>query len=460
MHKECAIVLIDDEQDILETYRSTLHLAGYKKMTMISDSRVAIETLQEYEPQIIILDLSMPYISGMELLPKIKELYPQLPVIVISGLNQIEDAVQSLKLGAADYLTKPVESDKLISVIEENLHINKDTEISKREICNPEYFAHIKTDSAQMFALFSYMESISQSTMPLLIQGESGTGKELFAKAYYNCSKVNGEFVAVNVAGLDDNLFSDTLFGHVKGAFTGAKESRPGLIKRAENGVLFLDEIGDLSQASQLKLLRLLQEREFSQVGSDKKLYSNCKIVAATNVNLKEKIEDGSFRSDLYYRLKTHTITIPPLRERRDDLPILVKSFVQEAAEKLNKKSPFIPKEIYTFLDLLPFYGNVRELHSLIIDTMAQHQSGIVLSIAPIKIYLENQSGRVTSTDEITHSSKSIQLDGEEFPKLKEVEDILVEEALKKANNNQSAAAKLLGISQSKISRRLNNKKD
>lgn len=458
LKKKCTIALIDDEKDILEAYQSTLRLNGFKNLTPISDSTSAMSILEKNTPDLILLDLSMPGISGLELLPLIKAKWPFLPVIVISGLNQIEDAVASIKEGALDYLTKPVESSKLIAVINEALPLQHIDLNDSDSVQNPDHFKHIKTESPVMVSLFCYMEFIAQSTMPLLIEGESGTGKELFAKAYYNCSLCDGTFVAVNVAGLDDTLFSDTLFGHVKGAFTGAKENRSGLIKSAENGVLFLDEIGDLSQASQLKLLRLLQEREYSQVGSDKTLYSNCKIVAATNVNLKEKIEEGSFRADLYYRLKTHRITIPPLRQRKGDYPILVKAFVDEAAEQLAKKAPFIPKEIYPLLECIPFPGNVRELHSLIIDTMARHQSGIVLSLDPIKEYLAQLEGKVEIQDTPGDPGKSIPLDGDEFPKLKEVENILVEEALKKANNNQSAAAKLLGISQSKISRKLNKK--
>lgn len=449
----CSLLLIDDETDILESYSTIFRYHGFKDVYQLSDGNLVGSFLKSH-PQIsaIVLDLNMPLKSGKEILTELSDAHPHIPVIVVTGVDRARDAVECLKLGAFDYLTKPVECDDLISVVKRGVG----RKAENTELLNPEAFSSIVTSNKNMSALFSYIESISNSTMPMLIKGESGTGKELLAKSIYHSHNYSGEFVAVNVAGLDDTVFTDTLFGHVKGAYTGAHSGRKGLISRAEDGLLFLDEIGDLTPASQLKLLRLLQEREYSPLGADEILHSSARIVAATNVNLEESVASGMFREDLYFRLKTHLLVLPPLRERKDDIPLLAQRFIRQAAADLGKKSPFIPKELYPLLESLSFPGNIRELQSLMMDTVARHGGGPVLDMQPIRVYCDARKEEVIPNDE---GDTPISY-GSDLPKLKDVEEFLLKEALEKANNNQSVAAKMLGISQSKISRHLKKYED
>ena len=325
----------------------------------------------------------------------------------------------------------------------------------------PEAFVNIITSSKKMFSIFQYIESIAQTAQPVLIRGETGVGKELVARTLHNLSGLQGQFVAVNVAGLDDNVFADTLFGHVKGAFTGAERERAGLIEQASGGTLFLDEIGDLSPGSQVKLLRLLQEGEYLPLGQDEPNRADVRIVASTNVDLWERQKAGVFRKDLNYRLSTHRIYIPPLRERRDDIPLLTDHFLSAAARELNKKSPTLPKELFDLLKLYPFPGNVRELQAIIFDAVSRHKSG-VLSLEVFRAHIAKHQRRekgvvpdLVAPEEAGSRTVSF---GENLPTIKQATDLLVAEALKRSGGNQSIAAGLLGISQQALSKRLQKK--
>jgi len=236
-------------------------------------------------------------------------------------------------------------------------------------------FAPIITDSKYMHTIFRYCSAIALSKQPVLITGETGVGKTLFAKALHDESKCNGELVTVSIAGLDDNMISDTLFGHTKGAFTGAVSSRCGVVEEASNGTLFIDEIGDLNMPSQVKLLRLLQQREYLPLGSDKVKTSSARVVLATHRDLHELQRDKKFRNDLYYRIATHHINIPPLRDRSDDIVLLLKSFIKAAAKELKKKEPHYPDELITLLKSYHFPGNIRELEAMVYDAVSSHES-------------------------------------------------------------------------------------
>jgi transcriptional regulator with PAS, ATPase and Fis domain len=309
-----------------------------------------------------------------------------------------------------------------------------------------------------MLLIFQYIESISQTSQPVLIRGETGVGKELIARTLHSLSGLPGNFVAVNAAGLDDNVFSDTLFGHVKGAYTGANRTRSGLIEQAAGGTLFLDEIGDLNHASQVKLLRLLQEGEYFPLGRDRPRKSDARIVAATNRNLTRLLETGEFRKDLNYRLRTHRIYIPPLRERLDDIPLLVEHFLEEAARILKKNSPTPPPELFTLLKNYIFPGNIRELQSMIIDAVSRHKSGI-LSLQAFRSHIErSQPDQTVATNpapDTAGQSPSIVFPGPVLPTIKQATELLVREAMQRANGNQSIAAGMLGISQQALSKRL-----
>jgi len=316
-------------------------------------------------------------------------------------------------------------------------------------------FAEIITKHPKMLSLFQYMEAIAPSLQPVMIIGETGVGKELFAKAIHTLSDRKGKLIPVNAAGLDDTFFSDTLFGHVKGAFTGANQARQGLIESATHGTLFLDEIGDLDLSSQVKLLRLLQEGEYLPLGHDEPKYTDARVVVATNKNIRALQKIGKFREDLIYRLKIHHINIPPLRERIGDLSILIQHFVKKFTPVLQQKPPKISNELITWLETYHFPGNIRELQGMIIDTMARGAKSGELSLEHIQSYLTEP---VPKNKQITDKSCSfgnfIQL-----PTLKEADEMLIAEAMKRAGGNQTQAAKMLGITQPSLSARLKRMK-
>ena len=271
------ILIIDDEESILLAIDTTLQLAGMNNVSTCADSRQAMAMIERHHPSVVLLDLNMPHVNGEAIQERILATYPHLPVIIITGRIDAETAVQCMKTGAFDYLVKPVDEERLVTVVgksleyrEANPQVFADPSSSADGLRHPQAFAAMLTCSPKMRRLFAYAESVAGTGQPVLICGETGTGKELMARALHQLSGGSGEFVAVNVAGLDDNVFTDTLFGHVRGAFTGAEENRPGLIERAAGGTLFLDEIGDLSPSVQIKLLRLLQEREYHPLGLDR----------------------------------------------------------------------------------------------------------------------------------------------------------------------------------------------
>ena len=326
------VLIMDDEEPVLMTLNGILKSSGITNIICLQDSRKLLDLCEEQKIGVILLDLTMPYMSGEELLPLIHLDYPDIPVIIITGDDELSSAVECMKMGAYDYLVKPIESNKLIATVRQALEIqelrNENVILKKHLISNefehPEAFSEIVTINSKFKSILLYVEAIACTPKSVLITGETGVGKELIARVIHTLSDCRGELVSVNVAGFDDNMFADTLFGHKKGAFTSADQSRKGLIEAAVNGTLFLDEIGDLSQTSQVKLLRLLETDEYLPLGLDAFKRSEARIIAATNINLIEALEEGTFRRDLYYRLQTHHIHLPSLVERLDDLPLLV----------------------------------------------------------------------------------------------------------------------------------------
>ena len=302
-----------------------------------------------------------------------------------------------------------------------------------------------------MQAIFRYIEAISISDEPVLLTGESGVGKELLAKAVHLASNPDGPWVTVNVAGLDDNAFTDSLFGHVKGAFTGADHARAGLVEKAAGGTLFLDEIGDLEPASQVKLLRFLQEGEYYPLGSDQLKKTKARLVFATNLDLREKIESGTFRRDLYYRLQTHQVEIPSLRERPEDIPLLFAHYLKDAAKTMGKEVPEVETEVFQVLSSQPFAGNVRELRALAIDAMARHRAGALTMDCFNHMKLEAAFG-------FPHNARQNPREKEDgLPTIKQAINDLVLAALEQTEGNRTAAARILGISQPALSKRLKN---
>lgn len=453
------VVLVDDESTVLFSSRMTLGSAGIKDVLTIEDSRNLLPLLANQDVAVVLLDLSMPYISGTQLLPVIIREYPELPVIVMTAAQEVETAVACMKEGAFDYLVKPVEQSRFISSVKRALELRTlrrqvgslKHSLMKDSLEHAEVFSCIVTVSRKMRSLFQYLEAISDSSEPMLITGESGTGKELLAEASHRLSGRSGEFVPVNVAGLDDTLFSDTLFGHRKGAFSGADQAREGMIAQAAGGTLFLDEIGDLTPASQVKLVRLLQAGQYYPLGSDVAKESSARILCATHRNLNTRIVEETFRSDLYFRLSVHQVEIPPLRERKEDIPALLSFFIAEAAESLGKKPPEPLPELLTLLTNYHFPGNVRELRAMVFDAVARHKSGSVLAVRSFRKTIQKQ---ITAVQVGKTAAESAVPEGQ-FPTLKQSELLHIKEALQRAGGNQGNAAALLGISRPALNRRL-----
>ncbi len=454
------ILLIDDEVNLLNSFELTLLENGIDNTILCNDSRNVLKILDNNNISLILLDLSMPFIRGEKLLEEISSNLPEVQVIVVTGDTELETAVNCMKLGAFDYIVKPVEPNRLINVINKALEIQRlkeensslKTILTTDKLNNPAVFKNIVTKNPKMKSIFQYMEAISNTSEPILITGETGVGKELIAKAMHQLSKREGHFVTTNIAGLDDQMFSDTLFGHKKGAFTNAVNDRKGQLERAAKGTIFLDEIGDLSFQSQVKLLRLLQEKEFYPLGSDIPRFTDALIILATNRDLQEMVKEGTFRKDLYYRLNVHKITPIPLRERKDDIPYLVEYFLEKASKDFGKKKPTLPNELYTLLSTYQFPGNIRELQSMVYDAVGTHQSKI-MSLNVFKKHINPNSKIEVKSEDSLPSEKVIF--GENLPTLKEVQSALIVEALKRTNNNQSIAAQLLGVTRQALNRRI-----
>ena len=456
------ILIVDDEESVIISLANTLKSNGINNIISCQDSRDVMRLISSTEFEVILLDLSMPHIPGAELLYEIHDSYPHIPVIIVTGTNEVKTAVDCIKAGAFDYMVKAVEENRLVSGIKRAIEIRK----LKREYSDlkaklmadklncPQAFSHILTQNKKMHAIFLLVESIAKTKEPVLIIGETGVGKNLIAKAIHDVSGRKGPFIDINVAGFDDAMFADSLFGHKKGAFTSAVESRNGLVHKARGGTLFLDEIGDLTLPSQVKLLRLLDTREYYPLGSDLAKRTDARIVVATNRGLNILMDSEKFRKDLYYRLSTHEIRVPPLRERKEDLSLLFGYFLREAAKALNRKEPLVPRELMSLLDTYHFPGNIRELRSMIFDAVSK-QASRTLSLASFKEAIGINALRVQA-----NPPEKLLLFAEKLPTIKEGTELIIAEAMRRAQGNQSIAAGLLGISHQALNKRLNRNQE
>lgn len=462
VYPDFGILLVDDEPDWLGSLALTIEsCAGINNIATCSDSRRVMAILDEGRIGLVLLDLTMPHLSGEDLLELIAERHPEITVIIVSGLNQVDTAVRCMKRGAFDYFVKTDDEDRMIGGVLRAVHMQElqrdHREMASRfcspEIQHPDVFDAIVTGDRAMQAIFAYVEAVAKSPQPLLITGESGVGKELIVRAAHRLSACRGKLVTVNVAGLDDTVFADTLFGHVRGAFTGAEQLRRGMVEEAADGTLFLDEIGDLSISSQVKLLRLLQEGEYFPLGSDLPKRLKARVIVATHQNLSAKEGTGAFRRDLYFRLRTHHVHVPPLRERRGDIPMLLVHFLEEAARALGKKKPTPPKGLAQFLATYGFPGNVRELRAMVYDAVSVHRDRMLSMDSFVKAVERSQA---EAGPAVVLPPKQNPFAGfDELPTFSDAAAFLVMEAMNRANGNQTLAARLLGISQPALSKRL-----
>jgi DNA-binding NtrC family response regulator len=460
------IILVDDEREALTLLRSILENEGFTNVTTFDDGRDLLKHLESNPATVIVLDLMMPNIPGIRLLEKIDPKNSGISVIVVTAEQQIDMAVECMKLGAVDYLTKPVIVKRFMNSIQRGVELcrlQQEIDASNTQAIPGQDAAQLApaiiTRNREMIALINYVDVVARSSQPILITGETGVGKELFAQAIHSLSKRTGQFVSVNVAGLDDTLFSDTLFGHKKGSFTGAISDRDGLIKKAAQGTLFLDEIGDLNSFSQIKLLRLLQENEYYPLGSDIPQQNSARLVVATNQNLKQLMLEGKFRKDLYYRLCSHQVNIPPLRNRRDDLPLLLDQFMESAAKSMGKQQVTYRKELLDLLGTYDFPGNVRELQAMVLDAVTRTTTPMVHASTFRGLISRERSSDDASADTPSKDG-DVQLVFKHFPTMEQAEIELIRRALELTNNNQSLAAQMLGISRQTLNNRLRRVKN
>jgi len=458
---ELPVLLVDDEEAVLSGMAKVLTAAGMGNLLTCQDPRRVLALLETREVEAVLLDLAMPHLSGDALLERIHELYPQIPVIIVTASDDIDTAVRCMKQGAFDYMVKAVEPSRLISGVQRAVEMRR---LSRRYsslrdsmlaggLSRPEPFSRIITRDRHMQTIFQFIESLAPTAETLLLTGETGTGKELFAEAIHAASGRRGPLVKVNTAGVDDNVFADTLFGHARGAFTGAEAVRKGLAQQADTGTLFLDEIGDLAPPSQIKLLRLVESREYYPLGSDLARSTGARFVIATHRDLPELVASGEFRRDLYFRLQTYEVRIPPLRERKEDLPLLLDHFLGQAAEQLGKKRLAVPPELLVLLQTYDFPGNVRELRSMIFNAVSRQREKM-LSLQPFR----EAMGHTGAAPHLSACSEELVFP-DKLPTLKDCTRRLVEEALARAKGNQAIAAGLLGITPQALSKRLARRK-
>ena len=432
------ILLIDDDQSLRRVTEFTLHEAGYRVLTA-ADGGEGLRLFAQENPALVITDIQMPGLSGYEVLKKIKEQSPTALVIVITAYGTVEKAVEAMKLGAYDYLTKPFSRDELTLTVGKALAydgLREENRKLREELSDKADFSRLVGISESMREVFALVRKVAASEATVLIGGESGTGKELVARAIHSGSeRQGGPFVAVNCAAIPRDLLESELFGHTRGAFTGAIKERKGKFEQAEGGTLFLDEVGDLPLDLQPKLLRALQEREIEPVGGTARKI-DVRLVAATNRDLEAALGEGSFREDLYYRLAVIPLHLPPLRERRDDIPLLVRHFL----DKHGKNPPVVCSE--AALEALADYdwpGNVRELENAVERMLILRRgAGIELDDLPPKIRRPRPSAAVPVAGVLN-------LPEEGYP-LEELEKEAVLEALRRNDWNQTRAAAFLRI--------------
>lgn len=458
------VLIIDDEKNYLQSAAVALRVAGFEVATQ-SDQAKSIDMIKSKFYGAILLDILMPGTRGDDFLDSIKAVSPHSAVIMITAVNDIEIAVKCMQKGAFDYLLKPVEKDRLVTTVKRAVEIVELRSENRKlkegllrcDLKNPDIFEQIVTRDTQMFSVFRYIEAIAQSPMPVLIKGETGTGKELIAQAIHRASGRNGEFVCVNAAGMTDMLFSDALFGHEKGAFTGADSKRAGLVAKAADGTLFLDEIGDIAIESQIKLLRLLEERTYYPTGSDTPRTCNARIIAATHRDLNILRKEGKFRDDLYFRLEAHIVEIPPLRQRYNDISLLIDHFVELISHQLNKEIISIDPDVYSICSRYPFPGNVRELRNIISDLISV-VDGTTLSANNLPLKITQSQNSLLPRLSPEFNSETLQ-QWIALPAIKEAEQLLIDEALRRSNGNQTIAAQLLGMTRSALNKRLTRAK-
>ena len=439
------ILIVDDDQSIREFLEILLDKEGYR-ICSVASGEDAIQLMEQKDVSLVITDVRMPGIDGVTLLKKIKARYPDIPVILITAFASMDSAVAAMKEGAWDYLTKPFRIEEIREVVAKALEKRPESQPLNRDptdkVCRLD---NMLSKSPAMLKIFQLVPRIASSPSSVLISGESGTGKELIARSIHNLGvRRDKPFVVVNCAGIPETLLESEMFGHTKGAFTGANHKKPGLFAMADQGTIFLDEIGELPMTLQVKLLRVVQEKSFMPLGSTEETKVDVRIVAATNRNLEEEVMADHFREDLYYRLDVIHIHMPPLRERPEDIPILVQYFLDKYSREQKKAVQGISSYAMEILQQYPFPGNVRELENIIERGVALSTSNLLLpeSLSLAKFKEKKISGMNLSPFKPRLGPEGIDLD--KF--LGQIEKKFLSMALERTNGVKTEAAHLLGL--------------
>lgn len=440
------IMVIDDEESMCRFMQIMLQKEGYDVTSTVS-SKEALEEMKDKDYDLVIADLMMPEMNGLELLSRAKSIHPDINFIVMTAYASVDSAIEALKKGAFDYITKPFKVDEIKIAIKKSLTQKRITEENvnlKRQLKKEYGLQSLTGNSPEMFQLKKLVERIADTDSTVLIRGESGTGKELVAKAIHQLSSRAGKpFVTINCATLPEALLESELFGHVKGSFTGAIRDKDGLFKVADGGIFFMDEIGVTSPAIQAKLLRVLEERQFTPVGGTKPVEVDVRLITATNANLEEEVKLGNFRSDLYYRLNVIPIYIPPLRERKGDTELLIKFFIKKYCDKLGIEEKEITQNTLELLTSYSWPGNVRELENTI-ERAVILSSGktIDLNSLPQNIVENKPLGLVQSSQP-------------ELPTLESIEKAYIFWVLNQTGWQKTKASQILGIDASTLYRKI-----
>jgi DNA-binding NtrC family response regulator len=444
------LLLVDDEESLRSVVAERLTDEGYQ-VTQASDGEAAVKALDGFAFDVIVSDLRLPGVDGRQVIEAALTQYPGIIAIVVTGYGTVKDAVDMIKLGAADFIAKPFQFDELMHVLNKALE--------QRRLASENAYLHQQLDqrfglgsmagkSAPMRSLFQLIETVAPTTTTILITGETGTGKEMVARAIHQTSpRHRGRFVAINVSAIPETLLDAELFGHARGAFTGAVAMRQGRLEQADGGTLFLDEVGTMPMALQMKMLRVLQEREFERIGENKTIKVDVRIVAATNADLVKMVKEGNFREDLYYRLNVIPVHLAPLRERVEDIPLLVGRFI----EKFRPEQPVtIAQEAMRRLMAFNWPGNVRQLENAVERALAMIGSRTQIEVGDLPADLQ------ATTGDKARPSVDLPEDGLDLSALvAQIEKDLINHALSRTGQNKGAAARLLGLKRTTLVEKL-----
>ncbi len=446
------VLIVDDEKNYPPILSAVLEEEGFEALTAYSGEE-ALSILKNSDVDLVLTDMKMPSMDGIELLERIKEKDPELPVIMMTAHGTVEKAVEAMQKGAHNYILKPFDNERLIIYVNKAIQMYRVIKENRRlrETVESQYsFGNIIGKSSKMQDIFELIYKVAPATASILIEGESGTGKDLVAKSiHYNSPRRDYPFIAVNCSALAESLLESELFGHERGAFTGAIATKKGRFELAEGGTLFLDEIGELSSSLQVKLLRVLQEKIFERVGGLRQVAVNFRLITATNKRLREEVQKGRFREDLYYRLNVVHIDLPPLRERSEDLRLLVDHFIDKYAAERRMSAPVkgIEREVEQIFYRHDWPGNVRELENTIERAMVLCPDDIIRVSDLPRDFRSGLSGEP--------QLENIPGDARLFETLTDIEKKMLLRALKSCNNVQSEAAQLLGIGRSGFNKKL-----